>query len=675
MDDLDKKAYQYFAGRIVPKGLTKKLKDSANVPTYVLEYLLGSYCTSDDPKEIEEGIKSVKNILSTNYVRADEAEKIKSIIKEKGKHTVIDKVSVKLNENKNIYQAEFTMLGIRDVIVDEKYVEKYEKLLAGGIWCIVDLKYFFNPDLKGTSPFLIDDIQPIQIPNLDTNEIKEARSYFTKEEWIDLILRSIGMEPTHFEYRVKWHLLARLIPLVENNVNLCELGPRNTGKSHIYEDFSPNTILLSGGQTTVANLFYNMAKRQIGLVGLWDTVAFDEVANIEFKDNAGVQIMKDYMANGSFSRGKEPIHADASMVFVGNINQSVQSLLKTSNLFDPFPKDMQDTAFLDRLHMYIPGWEIPKMMPEFFTDNYGFISDYLAEFFREMRKVPCSDSFDEYFKLGKCLNQRDVIAVRKIVSGFVKLIYPDLKYSKDDIEEILVFALEYRRRVKEQLKKIGGMEFYDVQFSFIDLQSMNEKFVPVMEQGGQHLIPEGSSKVGCVYSVCNGTNSLKGLFSIESTITDGSGKFISIGNPSKKEITDSIKISQNYFKANRKSISQSILIDSKDYTLQIVDLQGIGLSDDVSLASLVSYCSIALNRPVTPQSVILGTMTNSGAVNKVDELASSLQVALDSGAKKIFIPTISLVDLNTVPVDLLSKFQLNPYTDPIDAVIKMLGID
>ena len=675
MDNLDRKVFDLFSGRVVPKGATKKIKNSANVPTYVLEYLLGTYCTSDDEEEIEQGIEQVKRILADNYVRPDEAEKIKAKIKENGNHTVIDKLSVKLNERTDQFEADFLFLGIHGIFVHPKYVREYEKLLAGGIWCIVDLSYLYSEDDKRQSPFIINDITPIQLPNLDKNEIIEARKEFTKDEWIDLILRSTGMEPTQFDYRVKWHLLARLVPLVENNVNLCELGPRGTGKSHIYKELSPNSILVSGGQTTVANLFYNMGRRQVGLVGLWDCVAFDEVAGISFKDKDGVQIMKDYMASGSFARGKDAIQANASMVFVGNINQSVDSLLKTSHLFEPFPEAMIDSAFFDRMHCYIPGWEIPKMRPEYFTDNYGFISDYIAEFFREMRKVPQTDAFDKYFKLGRCLNQRDTIAVRKMVSGLVKIIYPDGKYTEDEIEEILKYAIEGRRRVKEQLKKIGGMEFYDVQLSYIKLADMSEVFVPVLEQGGGQLIPEGVGKPGHVYTIANGSNDMKGLFKLETTITEGNGKFEVLGMSSSKESKESIKTAQNYFRANAKSISQSIMIDSKDYLMHIQDCQGVGLDSNISLAALVGYCSCALNRPVLPQMVILGSMSIGGTLNKVEELAAVLQVAFDAGAKKILIPMSSAADIATVPADLFAKFQLSFYSSPEDAVIKSLGIE
>lgn len=674
MDNLDKKVFELFSGRVVSKGATKKIKNSANVPTYVLEYLLGTYCTSDDETEIEEGINTVKRILSDNYVRPDEAEKIKAKIKENGNHTVIDKLSVKLNERTDQFEADFLFLGIHGIYVHPKYVREFEKLLAGGIWCIVDLSYLFSEDDKKQSPFVINDITPIQMPNLDKNEIIEARKQFTKEEWIDLILRSSGMEPTQFEYRVKWHLLARLVPLVENNVNICELGPRGTGKSHIYKELSPNSILVSGGQTTVANLFYNMGRRQVGLVGLWDCVAFDEVAGISFKDKDGVQIMKDYMASGSFARGKDAIQAKASMVFVGNINQSVDSLLKTSHLFEPFPEAMIDSAFFDRMHSYIPGWEIPKMRPEFFTDNYGFISDYLAEFFREMRKVPQTDAFDKFFKLGRCLNQRDTIAVRKMVSGLTKIVYPDGKYTEEDIEEILKYAIEGRRRVKEQLKKIGGMEFYDVQLSYVKLADMEEVFVPVLEQGGGQLIPEGVCKPGHVYTIANGSNDMKGLFKLETTIAEGNGRLEVLGMTSSKEAKESLKTAQNYFKANAKQISQSIMVDSKDYIMHIQDCQGVGLDSNISLAALVGYCSCALNRPVLPQLVVLGSMSIGGTLNKVEELAAVMQVAFDAGAKKILIPMSSAADIATVPADLFAKFQLSFYSSPEDAVIKSLGI-
>ncbi|MDP3308450.1 protease Lon-related BREX system protein BrxL [Methylotenera sp.] len=471
---LDNLLNERFAGKVVRKDLTKLIKEGANVPVYVLEYLLGMYCASDDPATIESGLISVKRILAENYVRPDETEKVKSKIRESGSYKVIDKVTVKLNEKRDVYEALLSNLGVKNAEVSDSYVRQFEKLLVGGIWCIITLQYHFEENQKG-SPFTVTELKPIQMPNMDMQELFEGRRGFTEEQWIDALIRATGMEPTCFKERVKWHLLARMIPLVENNYNLCELGPRGTGKSHIYKEISPNSILVSGGQTTVANLFYNMGSRKVGLVGLWDVVAFDEVAGISFKDHDGVQIMKDYMASGSFSRGRESINASASMVFVGNINQSVESLVKTSHLLAPFPEAMIDSAFFDRFHAYVPGWEIPKMRPEFFTNQYGMIVDYLAEWLREMRKRSFADATDKWFKLGNNLNQRDTIAVRRTVSGLLKLTSPHGEFDKESVRKCLEYALETRRRVKEQLKKIGGMEFYDVHFSYIDLEDGQER--------------------------------------------------------------------------------------------------------------------------------------------------------------------------------------------------------
>ena len=436
-DSIKQKLLQNFEGKIVRKDLTKKIKEGANVPVYVLEFLLGQYCGYDDDESaVQEGLECVKNILAENYVRPDEAQKTISKLRQQGGYTIIDRVTVSLDIKRDTYIAEFGNLGLKEVPISEDYPTRYDRLLCGGIWCIVQLEYeYIEEEKKNGMPVRIADLTPIQMPHIDMDELKMGRVAFTKEEWIDLLLRSIGMEPDSLQYREKWLLLARMLPLVENNFNLCELGPRSTGKSHIYKEISPNSILVSGGQTTVANLFYNMSKKTVGLVGLWDCVAFDEVAGIKFKDKDGIQIMKDYMASGSFARGKDEINASASMVFVGNINQSVDVLLKTSSLFDPFPPEMgTDTAFLDRMHCYVPGWEIPKFRPQHFTDDYGFITDYLSEFLRELRKEQHGDAIEQYFRLGRNLNQRDTIAVRKMVGGMIKLLYPHGKFTKEELE-------------------------------------------------------------------------------------------------------------------------------------------------------------------------------------------------------------------------------------------------
>ena len=674
--ELLEKLQNNFAGKIVRKDLTKRIKEGANVPVYVLEYLLGMYCSSLDEDEIEAGVDTVKKILAENYVRPDEAQKIIAKLREKGTYTVIDRISVHLNIKQDIYEAEFSNLGIKQVPIAENYIRDYERLLCGGIWCIVQMEYYYDEADKFRSPFLIHKLTPIQMPSLDFDEVKTARGRFTDDEWIDVILRSVGMEPVQFSKREKWLHLARLIPLVENNYNLVELGPRGTGKSHVYKEISPNSILVSGGQTTVANLFYNMGTKQVGLVGMWDCVAFDEVAGIRFKDQDGVQIMKDYMASGSFARGKEEKNAYASMVFVGNINQSVDAILKTSHLFEPFPEAMgNDTAFLDRIHCYIPGWEIPKYRPDFFTNDYGFITDYFSEIMRELRKISYADAYTHYFRLGNNLNQRDVIAVKKTVSGLVKLIHPDGEFDREDVEEILRFALEMRRRVKEQQKKIGGMEFYDVNFSYIDNDTFSEEYVPVPEQGGSKLIPEGMSKPGHVYTVGHSKSNMRGVSKLEMQMTAGPGQFERTGLGTDREVKEAVDTAYRYLKANARSISGSISMTTKDYILDAQDMNGIGMTKNLSLASVVAICSIALGKPVVNSAVVLGDFSIGGTVMKVDELANTLQVCLDSGAKKVLLPIASAVDLASVPAELIGCFNLIFYNSVEDAVFKALGVE
>lgn len=672
--DLDDLLNKHFAGKVVRKDLTKKIKEGANVPVYVLEYLLGQYCASTDEKITSEGMITVKRVLSENYVRPDESEKIKSIVREKGGLKVIDKVTVTLNEKKDVYEAVFSNLGIKNVVVPTGLVKRYQKLLAGGIWSIVNLNYFYEEGQK-SSPFILEDIKPIQMPNMNLNPLFESRRSFTEEQWMDVLLRSSGMEPSLFESRVKWHLIARMIPFVENNYNVCELGPRGTGKSHLYKEISPNSILISGGKTTVANLFYNLSRRQIGLVGLWDIVAFDEVAGISFADKDGVQIMKDYMASGSFARGRDQINANASMVFVGNLNQSVDTLVKTSHLLAPFPENMIDSAFFDRFHAYIPGWEIPKMQPEFFTNNYGFIVDYLAEYLREMRKHNFSDAIDKYFRLGRDLNQRDTIAVKKTVSGLLKLLHPNGEYDKTAVERCLKYALETRRRIKEQLKKIGGMEFYAVHFSYTDKETNEEKYTSVPEQGGGAIIPDGPMNPGIIHTVSRGSNGHLGLYRIETQMTpgNGTGRFsgVGVGNTPK----ECLRIAFDYFKANASRISVTPKAGDHNYHIHVIEMHNSGSSEALTLSSVIALASALMKKSVQSQIVVLGSMSLGGNIIPVENLAESLRIALDSGAKKVLIPSSSVADFQTVPGELLSKFQSSFYADPIDAVFKALGAE
>ena len=672
--ELDQLLNEHFAGRVVRKDLTKLIKEGANVPVYVLEYLLGMYCASDDPEIIEQGLRNVKTVLAENYVRPDEAEKVKSLVRERGSYKVIDRVTVKLNERKDKYEASFSNLGIKDAEISAGIVKEYEKLLVGGIWVIATLSYYYDEG-QNSSPFGVTLLKPIQMPNMNMDELFSGRAALSTDQWRECLVRSIGMEPASLKEEVQWHLLARMIPFVENNYNVCELGPRGTGKSHIYKECSPNSILVSGGQTTVANLFYNMSSRRIGLVGLWDVVAFDEVAGISFKDKDGVQIMKDYMASGSFARGREQMEASASMVFVGNINQSVESLVKTSRLLAPFPEAMIDSAFFDRFHPYIPGWEIPKMRPEFFTNRYGLIVDYLAEFFREMRKRSFADSIEKYFKLGNNLNQRDVIAVRKTVSGLMKLLYPHGQFDKEDVRQCLEYALQVRRRVKEQLKKIGGMEFYDVHFSYIDNDTLEEHFVSVKEQGGGWLIPDGPAKPGFLYTIGLSNKGMPGLYRLELQVTKGSGKLATSGLWNSSSAKEQVKIAFDYFKANASRISGGSKVMEHDFHLHVVELQNTGPLSHLALPSLVAFASGLLGRSVQNQMVVLGDMSLGGNVTPVESIAECLQVAFDAGAKKVALPMSSAADIPTIPVELFTKFQTSFYADPVDAVFKALGID
>ena len=672
--ELDQLLNEHFAGRVVRKDLTKLIKEGANVPVYVLEYLLGMYCASDDPEIIEQGLRNVKTVLAENYVRPDEAEKVKSLVRERGSYKVIDRVTVKLNERKDKYEASFSNLGIKDAEISAGIVKEYEKLLVGGIWVIATLSYYFEEG-QTSSPFGVSLLKPIQMPNMNMEELFNGRAALSTDQWRESLIRSIGMEPASLKEDVQWHLLARMVPFVENNYNVCELGPRGTGKSHIYKECSPNSILVSGGQTTVANLFYNMSSRRIGLVGLWDVVAFDEVAGISFKDKDGVQIMKDYMASGSFARGREQMEASASMVFVGNINQSVESLVKTSHLLAPFPEAMIDSAFFDRFHAYIPGWEIPKMRPEFFTNRYGLIVDYLAEFFREMRKRSFADAIEKYFKLGNNLNQRDVIAVRKTVSGLMKLLYPHGQFNKEDVRLCLEYALQVRRRVKEQLKKIGGMEFYDVHFSYIDNDTLEEHFVSVKEQGGVGLIPEGPAKPGFLYTIGLSNKGMPGLYRLELQVTKGSGKLATSGLWNSSSAKEQVKIAFDYFKANASRISGGSKVLEHDFHLHVVELQNTGPLSHLALPSLVAFASGLLGRSVQSQMVVLGDMSLGGSVTPVESIAECLQVAFDAGAKKVALPMSSAADIPTIPVELFTKFQTSFYADPVDAVFKGLGVD
>lgn len=687
MDALDRKINEVFPGKVVRKDLTALLRRGANVPTFVLEYLLGMYCATDDETAIAEGVEKIRKILAENYVRPEESEKVKSLIRERGEYTVIDKVSAVLDEYKDIYVARFSNLEIEPFVLQSDYAVKYTKILMGGIWCIARIGYTYQQDSmedekkrrkkRGPedSPFRILGLKPIQLPNLDAAEMIDKRKEFTTEEWIAMLLRSEGMEPDALSEKEKLHFIERMVPLAEHNYNLCELGPRGTGKSHLYKEISPHSILMSGGQTTTANLFYSMAAHRVGLVGHWDCVAFDEVAGMRFRDLDAIQIMKDYMASGSFARGRDMINADASMVFVGNINDSVQNLLKVAHLFEPFPPEFNnDSAFFDRIHYYLPGWEIPKMRSELLTEKYGLITDCLAELTRELRKKDCTHLLDAYFRLNNKFNKRDEIAVRKTMSGLIKLIFPDENVTEDEMRRLLEYAIEGRRRVKEQLKLMAGVEFADVALGYVD-EYGSETVVSVPEQASNTLIPAEKLPAGHVFAL--GANQIDGevaVYRLENKVIRGNGKMETQGIGGNRAVNECVDAAWYYFMDKARSILPGTTLSDHDYLLYYADPQSKGLSTEVSVAELVGLCSAVANRPVMEATAVIGEIKLSGTMGEIKNLENIVRVAKNAGAKQLLLPIQSMQELMHVPGELLTAVQPIFYSDPIEAVKKAIEL-
>lgn len=678
LDDLDEKLADTFPGRIVKKDLVRTMKAGVNVPVYVLEYLLGKYCASTDPQIVDEGLSYVKDSLSKHYCRADESEKIKSYIKENRTHRVIDKIKVKLVETENKYWAELTNLGLKYVNIDTTLVKKYEKLLEGGIWALIDIEYdeeiFYK---KSNRPFVVNQIKPIQSATIDIGEIRAKRANFTREEWLNIMLRSVGIEPTHPEVtsRKKMLLLSRLIPMVENNFNLIELGPRSTGKSFVYREITPFAILISGGKTTVPRLFMHLGTGRVGLVGLWDVVAFDEVAGVKFSDSDAIDILKDYMESGSFSRGQEEISANASLVFNGNIDGDIETILKTSHLFTPLPSAMQSMALIDRFHFYLPGWDVLKLKPDHFSNHYGFVVDYFAEFLRESRKTNYTDVIDKYFKLGSHLNQRDTKAVRKTVSGLIKLLHPDGIFTKEEVEEYLIFALEMRRRIKEQLKRMGGMEYWAVNFSYTDIETNAEKFVNVPESSSSDVIPPTLMDPGIVFTIGTDSEERKNcLFRIEVQAMAGSGQKKITGAPS-PAMKDAIQTAYDFVKVNINRLAVDKSMKDYDLHIQIVNLMQSKEGTETGVAFYVAILSALLDKPVKEQTVILGEMTIHGGLRRIATLMEKLQIAMDSGAKYVLIPSENKRDIADIPSSILDKIQIIFYSDPINAGFRAMGLE
>ena len=707
MDNYSIKILDIFRGKVVRKDLTALMKRGANVPSYVLEYLLGMYCSTDDQDVINVGIKKINNILSTNYVRYDEIEKTKFILTEKGEYTIIDKITARVDEELNLYVGRFSNFDIGEFILEKEYAQKYNKVFTGGVWCMAKIKYdhfteeeeydengeeivkekgsiHSNLSKKGknkkflNSPYSIIGLKPIQLPAIDIQSILEAREEFTLDEWMILMLRSCGIEGAELNEKERFHFFERLVPLFERNYNLVELGPRGTGKSHIYKEISPYTILISGATTSVSNLFYNVSRKTVGLVGNWDVVAFDEISGFGFKDPVGIQITKDFMASGSFSRGKEVIQADASMVFLGNINDTVENLIKISHLFAPFPEAYRnDSAFFDRMHYYLPGWEVPKIRADYLTEEFGFISDYFAEYAKEMRKEDFTHVFDEWFKLNKNITTRDEIAIRKTVSGLVKILFPNKQYTKEELEQVLVYAIEGRRRVKEQLRKISGDEFADVDLGYITNEG-KEVIVNVPERVAGTLITEKNPLPGHVYAIGYSLyHEYPAAYRLESKKILGNGKIEIQGVRGKMRglVLEALNAGWKYFLEYHQHITKMTNVHLYDYLLYVNDLQRKNLSTEISVAEFISLCSITINKPVSSGLAIIGEITLSGTLKEIKGIEDYLRVAKNAGALKALIPTSCKQQVLKIKDKDIIKVEVLYYNNVVEAAKMALGIE
>ena len=705
MDQLDKLLLENFPGKVVRKDLTSLMKKGANVPTYVLEYLLGMYCATDDEDAIQAGLEKIRNILSENYVRPDQSEYVKSKIKENGQYTIIDKISVVLDEREDKYIARFTNLNLDPFEVGSDLVVHNEKLLTGGIWCIIRINYCglgqedqddaFEDDIFGNrkrkkkvrkkrsrydSPFEIASLKPIQMANLDLEEIREARGNFTKDQWICALLRSAGYEPGALTPKQRLHYLLRFVPFIQKNYNLVELGPRGTGKSHAYSELSPYSILMSSGHTTVSNLFYNMGTRRVGLVGNWDCVAFDEVGGITQASGDMVQMLKNYMANGSFARGAESISTDASIAFEGNTFRTVAEMLRTTHLFEPFPAEFNnDSAFFDRIHAYLPGWETPKLRASLFTSSYGLISECFSEYCHIMRRYDFTNAFAQYFSLNSNFNTRDDTAVRRTFSGLAKLIYPDGEMTKEEARELLEYAIECRRRVKEQLRKMNPTEFSDVALGYIDEDTGEERSVNLPEVAEGTLVGDALERPGYVYGVGRSVEGKVAVYRLENKLLDGTGKFSSKNveglSRSPKSVRDSLTAAFNYFCQNSRRLTPDSWEDY-DYSLYFNDLQNKGVSDEVSVAEAVGLFSALANRAVLPSLIVCGRVVMSGSMMDVTaDLDEIFVAASNAGARKLLLPEECSGKYDFLSEDLKREMTVIFYTSPLDAARKALGLE
>jgi ATP-dependent Lon protease len=674
MPELDRQVTDVFAGKVVRKDLVRKVKVGANIPVFVLEYLLGRYCATDDPAAIEAGLRVVNTTIVSSFARPDEANKSQSLVKAKGEHTLIDKVRVRYFADDDRHWAELANFGSKYTHIPEHFVREYDRLLMGGVWAQIDIRHQHDEDAKGRrSPFWIEGLKPIQVARFDLEEFCDGRRRLSTDAWIDLLLRTVGLEPSHFDRRVKMLFLTRLIPLCEHNYNLIELGPRGTGKSYAYQELSPYTILLTG-PTTVANLFYNMATGKMGLVGGWDAIAFDEVADLQNMQKEVVTTLKTYCESGTFARGRESLTAAASIAMFGNTNQPVEVMVRSSHLFMPLPDIIrEDTAFLDRLHFYIPGWELPKMRVEFFTDHYGFVVDYLAEALRELRKHSFTEAADQYFSFGSHLNARDVKAARKTLSGLVKLIYPHGEYSPDELAELVELALEGRRRVKEQLKKLGSFEYHQTAFSFVNNETREERFVGVPEQGGHDMIASDPLEPGSVHAASVDDQGRTGLYRVEVGCSPGTGK-LRIAGGIEGAMKESVQRAFAYLSAQKATMGIAQQLDTTDFHVEAIDLLSNRVPCEAGIALIVAVYTAVRKQSALPALLILGDISIQGNIKPVSSLAEPLQIGMENGARRALVPLANKRHFLEVAGDVVERVDPVFFSDPLTAAMKALGV-
>lgn len=667
-DALDDKVNQVFAGKCVRKDLVRAVKVGANVPVFVLEYLLGKYCASSDPAAIELGLAVVRDTLANNYIRPDEANKAQSRVRQKGSYTFIDKVKARLVGS--TFVAECVNFGSSNLRINENDVYAFERLLTGGVWAQVEVEW---DESDSKAPFSISQITPIQLASFNLEEYRKLRTQFSTEEWIDLLIRSMGYEPSSMEQRLKLLFLLRLIPLCERNYNLVELGPRGTGKSFAVQELSPYSALLTG-PTTVANLFGHMSGKIKGMVSIWDVVAFDEIADLQKMPKEVITTMKTFCESGQFQRGAESFSGDASIAMFGNTQQPIDVMVQTGHLFAPMPDVIRDDmAFIDRLHCYLPGWEMPTMRNEYFTDNYGFVIDYLAEALKDLRKLNYTELCDTYFSLGAHLNTRDRKAVRRTVSGLVKIIHPHGSPSKEDLEEILKLAIEGRRRVKEQLKKMGSFQYSQTSFSYSDNSTGEEHFVGVPEQGGKDLIASEPLSPGSVYAASVTGDGNVGLYRLEVSISSGNGKLKPAGGIG-GTMKESIQRAFAYMQANKGSFSIAHETDNYDFNVEAIDLLGNKLQLEIGVAFFIAAFSAIRHASARAGMLVIGDMSIQGNIKAAKSLVELLQVAMDNGARCALIPAENKRSFLEVDTDVIDKIDPIFYNDVKTATFKGLEV-